>query len=162
MGANIGSPIQDVYQVKVDSANIAIQSGDVEQVTLKTYTVQGGTMGPNGVIRIKATGRSVGNNGNKTYRLKFGGIEIAVLTVTPAIEDKFWTLFAACHNHGAEDSQHWSVFWGNDTTIDLNQTEIITAENTADLQVLVLTAQLTNAADECRITDWTIEINPAG
>lgn len=162
MGATISPPIQNVYQIKADTANVVTHSGNVAETTLKSYTIPGGTIGSNGVIRIKATGASRGNNGNKTYRLKFGGVEIIALTVAAGIPDKFWTLFAACHNLGAENSQNWSDFWIDEVTIDWNEAAIGTAINMANDQILEITGQLIDAADECEIRDWTIEINPAG
>lgn len=161
MGATISSPIQDVYQVKADTAN-AVTRNNVAETTLKSYTVPGGTLGPNGAIRIKATGRSGGNNGDKTYKLKFGGVQIVALTVAAGVGNKFWTLFAACHNLGAENSQNWSDFWIDENTIDWNRTGTGTAVNTANNQILEITGQVADALDECEIRDWTIEINPAG
>jgi len=71
-----------------------------------------------------------------------------------------WTLFAVCHNLGAVDSQGWSAFWAEESTIDLNKTATASALNTANDQVLEITGQLANVADECEARDWTIEINP--
>ncbi|GAI01087.1 unnamed protein product [marine sediment metagenome] len=124
------------------------------------YTIPGGTLGITGVIRIKATGVSRSNNGDKTYKLKLGGVVIATLTVGPSESDLSWTLFAACHNLGAVDSQSWSAFWADESVIDLNKTATAGALNTANDQVLEITGQLANADDVCEVRDWTIEINP--
>jgi len=157
---NLKEIFRDLYQVKVDSAAPENHTGDLVETTLKSYTIPGGTLGISGVVRIKATGVSRSNNGAKTYKLKFGGTIIATLSVAADVADLNWTLFAACHNLGAVDSQGWSAFWAYESVIDLNKTATASALNTANDQVLEITGQLANVADECEVRDWTIEINP--
>ncbi|MBA7639438.1 hypothetical protein ES703_47096 [subsurface metagenome] len=157
---NLADIFRDLYQVKADSAAPENHTGDLIETTLKSYTIPGGTLGITGVIRIKATGVSRGNNGEKTYVLKLGGVFVNILTVVPSESDLFWTLFAACHNLGAVDSQGWSAFWVDGSTIDLNKTATASALNTANDQTLEITGQLVHADDECEVRDWTIEINP--
>jgi len=157
---NLKEIFKDLYQVKADTAAPENHTGDLVETTLKSYPLPGGTLGITGVLRIKATGVSRGNNGDKTYRLKLGGVIIATVLVGYLETDMFWTLFAACHNLGAVDSQGWSAFWSDETTIEVNETAIASALNTANDQVLEITGQLANVADECEVRDWTIEINP--
>jgi len=157
---NLQDIFKDLYQVKADSADAQMHTGDTDETTLKSYEIPAGTLGINGVIRIKATGVSRGNNGAKTYKLKLGGTVIATLTVAADVADLSWTLFAACHNLGAVDSQGWSAFWIDESAIDINKTATTSALNTANAQTLEITGQLANAADECEVRDWTIEINP--
>lgn len=162
MGVTITPPIQDVYKVKADTANPVMHSGDLVETTLKSYTIPGGMLGANGVIRIKATGFSNGDNNIKQYRLKLGGVTIATLAQAANPAYQYWTLLAACHNLNAENSQNWSYFWVDEATIDINRTATGTGINTANDQILEITVQLANVNDEGEIRDWTIEINPAG
>lgn len=157
---NLADIFRDLYQVKADSAGPENHTGDTDETTLKSYEIPAGTLGINGVVRIKATGVSRSNNGEKTYKLKFGGVVIATLTVRAEPADLNWTLFAACHNLGAVDSQGWSAFWIDESAIDINKTAVTSALNTANAQTLEITGQLENAGDECEVRDWTIEINP--
>jgi hypothetical protein len=158
--AEIAEIFRDLYQVKADSANAEMHTGDINETTLKSYEIPGGTLGITGVIRIKATGVSRSNNGDKTYKLKLGGVVIATLTVGLSESDLSWTLFAACHNLGVVDSQGWSAFWADESTIDLNKTATTSAVDMSSAQTLEITGQLANVADECEVRDWTIEINP--
>lgn len=157
---NLADIFRDLYQVKADSADAQMHTGDTDETTLKSYEIPAGTLGINGVIRVKATGVSRSNNGAKTYKLKLGGTVIATLTVAADPTDLSWTLFAACHNLGAVDSQGWSAFWVDESAIDINKTATTSAINTANAQTLEITGQLANAGDECEVRDWTIEINP--
>jgi len=158
---DLSKVFRDLYQVKADTADAQMHTGDLVETILKTYTIPAGTLGITGVVRIKVTGISRGNNGAKTYKLKLGGTIIATLTVDADVSDLHWTLFAACHNLGAVDSQGWSAYWqqslfGN----DINETAVASALDTASDQDLVITGELANVADECEVRDWTIEINP--
>jgi len=157
---NLADIFRDLYQVKSDNAAPEMHTGDTDETTLKTYTIPAGTLGINGVVRIKATGVSRSNNGAKTYKLKFGGTLIATLTVAADPTDLNWTLFAACHNLGGIGSQGWSAFWVDESAIDINKTAVTSAINTANAQDLEITGQLAHADDECEVRDWTIEINP--
>jgi len=157
---NLTDIFRDLYQVKADSAAPEMHTGDTDETTLKSYEIPAGTLGITGVVRIKVTGVSRGNNGAKTYKLKLGGTVIATLSVAADVSDLSWTLFAACHNLGAVDSQGWSAFWVDESAIDINKTATTSAINTANAQTLEITGQLANAADECEVRDWTIEINP--
>jgi len=157
---NLSEIFQDLYQVKADTADAQMHTGDTDETTLKSYEVPAGTLGINGVVRIKATGISRGNNGAKTYKLKFGATVIATFTVAADASDLFWTLFAACHNLGAVDSQGWSAFWLDESAIDINKTAVASALNTGNAQTISITGQLAHADDECEVRDWTIEINP--
>jgi len=157
---NLADIFGDLYQVKADTAAPAMHTGDTDETTLKSYEIPAGTLGINGVIRIKATGVSRSNNGAKTYKLKLGGTIIATLTVAADAADLSWTLFAACHNLGAVDSQGWSAFWIDESAIDINKTATTSALDTAGAQTLEITGQLVHADDECEVRDWTIEINP--
>jgi len=157
---NLADIFRDLYQVKADSAGPENHTGDTDETTLKSYEIPAGTLGINGVIRIKATGVSRSNNGAKTYKLKLGGTLIATLSVAADVSDLNWTLFAACHNLGGVDSQGWSAFWIDESAIDINKTAVTSALNTANAQTLEITGQLAHADDECEVRDWTIEINP--
>jgi len=151
---------RDLYQVKADDAVPEMHTGDTDETTLKSYEIPAGTLGITGVIRVKATGVSRSNNGAKTYKLKFGATVIATLTVAADAADLCWTLFAACHNLGAVDSQGWSAFWIDEAAIDINKTAVASALNTANAQTISITGQLAHADDECEVRDLTIEINP--
>lgn len=160
---NLTEIFRDLYQVKADNAGVEMHTGDTDETLLKTYTIPAGALGVNGVLRIKATGVSRGNNGNKTYRLRLGGLGgtlIAFTIITPQVVPWGWTLFAALHNLGAVDSQGWSILWVDNLTVGLNKIAFPSAINTANAQDLVITGQLVDAADECEVDDWTIEINP--
>ncbi len=158
--AEIAGIFKNLYQVKVDTAAPEMHTGDTDETTLKSYEIPAGTLGITGVVRIKVTGVSRGNNGAKTYKLKLGGTLIATLTVAADETDLNWTLFAACHNLDAVDSQGWSAFWVDESAIDINKTAVASALNTANAQTLEITGQLAHADDECEVRDWTIEINP--
>jgi len=151
---------RDLYQVKVDSAALEMHTGDLVETTLKSYEIPAGTLGITGVVRIKATGVSRGNNGAKTYKLKLGATVIATLSVAADAADLNWTLFAACHNLGAVDSQGWSAFWIDEAAIDINKTAVASALDTSNAQTISITGQLAHVDDECEVRDWTIEINP--
>ena len=162
MGVTFGSPIKDVYVIKDDSGNLVDHTGDLIETTLKSYTVPGGILGINGAIKFYACGSSFGNVGNKTYKLKFGATIIYTLTVAPAVGTVNWLMRSKCYNLGAENSQNWSLLVLDELTIDYNWARIGCAEDTSVDQILYVTGQLVNAADQVRIGDWTVEIRPAG
>jgi len=154
------SDFSNIYTVKSDSANVVMHTGDTLETTLKSFTVPANTMGINGAIRILAKGYSSGNNGNKTYRLKFGGITIAAFTQAADPASQNWTLKAAIHNDGAANDQCSGYIIFDEATIDYNESSIGSGVDTTVNQVLEITVQLVNAADEARIHQFTVEINP--
>lgn len=160
---SITDPIKDVYIVKADSADTVMHTGDLIETTLKSYTIPGGTICTNGSIRIKATGVSRGNGGNKIYRLRLDGIEIGQFVVSAGVVDRPWFLDAACHNLFAENSQVWSYLWTGQLFNDFMNTQIMTAIDTSIDKILAITGRIiTDISDEIEIRELTIEIRPAG
>lgn len=150
----------DLYHIGMDGGGPASHTGDTNETTLKFYTVLGGTLGTIGAIRIKATGVSVGVFGNKTYRLKFGGVTIGALTQAPDVVTLNWTLWAAIHNVGAVDNQATSHFWVDESTIKFNRAGGGAGVDTSVDQTIEITVQLGHPDDEGKVYDFTIEINP--
>ena len=155
-----GVSLKDIYQVKADIINTTGHTGDTDETSLASCTIPGGKLGNNGALRIKATGASYGNNDTKTFRLKLGGVVIATLVVAAHAAYEYWTLFAACHNVSAENSQKCSAFWLQEATIELNKANIVTSVDTSADKTLEITGQLAHASDECYVWDFTVEINP--
>jgi len=157
----INNPIKDVYIVKSDSGNLVNHTGDLIETTLKSYTLPGGILGINGSLKFFACGSSFGNNGNKTYRLKFGATVIYTLIVGPGVPNLNWVMRSKCYNLGAENNQNWSILGLDELAIDYNWARFGSAEDTSVDKILSVTGQLANVADTIRIGDWTVEIRPA-
>jgi hypothetical protein len=72
---------------------------------LATVPIPGGTLGPNGVLRVSAEWSNTNSANNKTFRVRLGGlagtsVRAIVLTTTLLYRDMFQV-----HNRGVENSQ---------------------------------------------------------
>ena len=152
--------LKDVYQVKADSCNQVIHTGDANETTLKSYTIPGGALGANGVIRFRMTGRATGALGLKTYRLRLGGTQLFLFDVDAGAVGKDWTAYGAIHNQAVEDSQLISVFVVCELTILLHDIGGTKSVDTSTDQDIALSVQLSEAGDTADVREFTIELNP--
>jgi len=152
--------LSDVYQVKAESADHSMHTGDTVNTILKSFLVPGGALGNNGVIRLKAGGISRGNGGNKDYELKFGSSTGFVITIAPSVDPVHWMMFATCHNLNDVFAQHWTYLWFDGLTVGWNETAHAGSQNTGVDKSLELKGKLSDVGDEVECNAFTVEINP--
>lgn len=84
------------------SAVAVSHTGDTNMTTLATVTVPGGSMGPNGILRITTLWSYTNSSNNKTIRTLFGGVafQSGIRTTTATLRDQ-----RQIANRNAENAQ---------------------------------------------------------
>lgn len=137
------------WQVMALSAVAVPLTGTLTDTTLVTYSLPGGTLGPNGRLRITCLW-SINNSANtKLVKVKFGGTQIFSVGGSTQLSHQS---LAFIYNRNAQNSQ--VTFQG----IASPGAAVITmAIDTSIAQNLIFTAQLTNVADTATLEAYMIE-----
>lgn len=132
-------------------------TGDTSEHTFATVTIPGGSMGPNGFIRIRVQTGQTNNANNKTLRIKFDGN--TVVTTTGSVTGSSATSrIVQVHNRNSESSQ---VMHGSSAAADPGETSVavttMSVDTSAD-KTLLITGQLTNSGDELALEAYSVEV----
>lgn len=125
-------------------------------VTILSFTIPGGSMGPNGQVRYFVQYRNNNSAGNKIHGASFGGTTIVVTTVTtngniPIQRNIF--------NRGVTNSQVCQVQSSNGIAASSGTPPAISVDTTAAVTLLILD-QLAVATDWAMVDSLLIEILP--
>jgi len=121
---------------------------------LNTYTVQGGSMGGKGGLRIIAAGTKTNSNDNKTLKLHFGGSSYTFHAAANNTND--WRVEAIiCNDRDSETVQR--ISWvGYDGTTILQGFENAAIDTTSDV-TLKITGECAHADDTIRQQIWVVD-----
>jgi hypothetical protein len=157
--ANPGATILALSSVQLPNSNPGITT----EVLLKTITIPGGAMGPDGLLRISTMWQANNNANVKTARVRVGGIGGTLIMAYPFASlvqgraQNFWS------NRGSESSQ---LGWGASTSNAGQWTSsagsmITTAVDTSVDWDLVITSQLATGTDTLNLEGYLVELlNP--
>jgi hypothetical protein len=145
-------------RVLAQSAVAVSKTGDTTETTLATITIPGGSMGPNGSVRVTTLWSCTNSANTKTLRGKFGGTVYLTRaeTATANIRHQFQV-----QNRGSAASQvgatgNLSTGWGISTS------PLVTSSvDTAADQVITLTAQLAVGTETITLEAYLVELVPS-
>lgn len=149
--------ITDIWRMVGSSSTTASVTGTVNETVLSTVTIPGGSIGPNGIIRIYSNWSNTNNANNKTLRIRLNGLGTQAILGANVTASGVYSDLRQVHNVNSESSQKCSQFTflgglGASTT-----TTTAAIDTSADIS-LVFTGQLANAADTASIENYTVEV----
>jgi len=134
-------------------------TGNTNETTLATITLPGGTIGPNGIIRVRADFSLTNSANNKTLRIRLGGASGTIIgsfvpTTVPAVQMDY-----LCSNRNSASSQYSNGFNTRGTDQLLSSNASATASiNTASSQDVVITGQLASGAETVTLERYFLEV----
>lgn len=131
-------------------------TGTVDETALATFTVPGGSIGPNGVLEIVSLFTVTNSTNAKTLRIKFGGTTLQTISISASgtIACQVVTLI---RNRNSASSQ---VYWPSISYSSSGTAAVLTAaiDTTAD-QSVVITGQLANTGELVRLESVFVKIH---
>lgn len=153
--------ILDGYKVIATSAVAVSHTGDTNETALATISIPGGSMGPNGAIRVTALWSMAdgGAPGNRTPRIRLGGISgTGFYFVAHASSVKSASVERIIQNRNSQSSQ--VTFAGSSLTslgTSTSPPSTGTQVTSGNLD-LVLSGQLANAGDTITLEQYSVEV----
>lgn len=147
------------WHVVAHGATAVATTGTTSETAQLDVTIPGGSLGPNGQVRVRALWSATNNANTKQTRIRFGAAGVAG-TVVQAINATsiacVETLRSIC-NRNAQNSQ--VVFPSTQGAFGTVTTAVttMTIDTSADFHV-VLTCTPFNTGDTITLESWTIEI----
>lgn len=140
-------------RVMVNDGTSFEHTGNTSDTTLKTLTLPGGCLGPNGFLRIRAGFKWTNNANNKIIRVRLGAGVFMSSTVTTN-QSRHWE--GVIFNRNSESAQVGPA------TIAAGQGDSSGAANTSSVNTAAdftvsLTGELANSADMVGVDYWSVE-----
>lgn len=139
-------------EVLAQSGATVTAPADTAENTLFTYTLPGGTMGPNDLIEITPRVTETGSGNSKTWKLYFG--TSLILNGAQTTNTHLFTTFKVANRNSlasqVASSNTWSQF-GVSTTAP----QTFTIDTSADV-VIKLTATKASGAETAQLEDYSI------
>lgn len=120
-------------------------SGDTLETTLETITVPAGVLGTDGEFTLELALGTLGTNGTKTARVKWGGTTIASVSIGTGVQNVF--LRIKISNDGSDSSQRSMGFWIVDSSGTMDVINTDTSVDTSSDADIVITGELANSSD---------------
>lgn len=141
------------WQVVALSAVQASLTGTTTETTLASFSLPGGTLGPNGRLRITTMWSFVNTAQTKTMRVKFGGTTFFQFAASTQQSLQAMTII---RNRNAANSQVGMAI--SVAGIGLGNNPIVTsAIDTTAAQTILFTGQLASAANNLALEAYLIE-----
>jgi hypothetical protein len=150
---------EHLWQVLAHSAVAVSHTGDTSETALATVVVPGGTMGPNGILRVTSLWSFTNDADDKTLRLRFGAglsgtqfLNIALPSLASFRDQR------QIANRNAADSQVGMSSlvlggWGQSANAP-----VTAAIDTTQSRDLVLSGQLESGADTVTLEAYLVEV----
>lgn len=140
-------------QILACSAVPASYTGATAETTIATITVPGGSMGPNGALRITTLWTTTNSAGTKTGRVKFNGTAYTTFQHTTSVGAQLLTVI---RNRNSQSSQ---VGAGNNLYYSAGGTAHPTStHDTSGNLDITITGQHSNGADTITIDSYIVEV----
>lgn len=151
-----GSRDPKAARVLAQTAVAASVTGTAAETVLATYTLKGGVMGPNGVVRVTTLWSTTNSSNNKTIKVKLAGTPFFASAVTTSASVSSINMI---RNRNNQSSQ--AYFTTASTTFAATPSAIVTsAINTTIDQNIEITGQLANTGEAITLEGYTIELLP--
>ena len=153
-----GGQIIKFSKTAAGGPDVSITGATTEQV-LATLSLPADFLGANGFIRGTLRFQYTNNANNKVMRVRLGGIAGASLAGMIGTTNGYMTYQFLINNKGAKNSQIGNATDGIWQASSTSVPSTGSADTTQALDVVV-TGQLTNAADTLTLRSWHIEAVP--
>ena len=139
------------------SGSAAALTGTTTETTLATVSVPGGAMGANGALRITLLAHYTNSANTKTIRVKLGSDTFLAATLTATQTLQAMVIIRNANSASAQVATPIAMLGalGADAGAPATGTT-----NTGVNQDLIITGQLTNAAETLTLLGYTIEVIP--
>lgn len=138
-------------------SGVAVSAGAVTtEETLFSMTIPGGSMGPNGALRVTTLFTTTNSANNKTMRIKLGATAFAAQVGTT--NATFENIPQTIRNRGSEASQVTFPTANAHTGTATGSAITTGTENTAIDLVLSITGQKATGAEVLTLESYTIEL----
>ncbi len=145
------------WKVLAQSGVAVPLTGGTSETALATVAMPGGTMGPNGNIRITTLWSMTNNANNKTARVRLGGVSGDQVLAAGLTSQASAQIQRTVWNRNSEASQvSWVAATANSYTAS-TATGFTATVNTANAQDIVISGQLANGADTMTLEGYLIE-----
>jgi hypothetical protein len=153
----------DSFPRRLFSSNTSLtHTGSTGETTIATFTVPGGSLGPNGSLHFIYLLKWTNNANAKTMRVKMAGQTLMTLSPTTNQTIRHYLILS---NRNSESSQVQGALSGGATSVGFNTSssaDISTwSINTAVDQSVTLTVVLANAADTAGFEMFECNLWPA-
>lgn len=149
------------WRVLAASAVAASHTGDTSETTLATVTVPGGTMGPNGILRITSVWSWTDSANTKRPRIRFGGPSGGqYLHIASATQNNdHGSFLRMISNRNSESSQVGLIGHSETASFGIEDTGLKTgSDDTSVDQDLVFTGLLTDAGETITLESYLVEL----
>lgn len=150
-----GSPA--LIALAAQSAAAASITGTLVETTLASVTIRGGSMGPNGSLRISHLWSYTNSANTKNLRIKFGGTTY-FLTQPNVTATATGVTFV--RNRTAASQVGMGATIGGSGAGTVAGAAVTSALDTSADQVITFTAELTNTGETITLEGYTVEIIP--
>jgi len=157
LGGGVVDDVTGIWRM-VGSLSVAVSvTGTTNETVLSTVTIPGGSIGPNGIIRIYSLWSNTNDATGKTARIRLNGLGTQAILGANLSTSGVYADLRQVHNVNSESSQKFQQFsflagLGASTTVTT------AAINTASDISLVFTGQLADSADTISIEAYTVEV----
>lgn len=146
------------WRVMAAGAVAVSHTGDTLEHALATITIPGGSMGANGVLRVRLLFSFTNSANTKTLRMRLGGtsgtafLNVGVTTTAAYATEK------DIQNRNAQDSQIGAPANSSSASANTSAGVVTAAVDTAANQDLVITGQLTDAGETVTLRSYVVEV----
>lgn len=141
-------------------------TGTTDETVIKTLTIRGGTIGPNGILDIYYQYLLNGVAGQKDIRVRLGGIGGSIISSSDhgAATTGTKKTCTLCFNRNDDASQYSSMSQttgadeaGTGSSSDFGRTLLATEDTSVDI-TLVLTVELADVTDSVDVRGWFVAV----
>lgn len=156
-GGGVVDDITDVWRIVGKGSVASSITGTTNETVLATVTIPGGSIGPNGIIRIYSLWSNTNDASGKTARIRLNGLGTQAIMGSNLSTSGVYADFRQVHNVNSQSSQKVMQFTylGG---LGASTTATTAAIDTSASISLVFTGQLTDSADTISIEAYTVEV----
>ena len=142
------------------SAVAAPHTGDTSETVLASFTLPGGAMGPNGIVRVTTLWTCTNNANAKTMRIRLGGLTGTAFLAASVAATNVGIMQRTIHNRNSSASQvaFNAASAGSFANVAGGAAPATGAVDTSADQVIAISGQLANAADTMTLEACLVEL----
>jgi hypothetical protein len=143
-------------------AQAGSHTGDTNETVLATISLPPGTLGANGVLRLRASGTLTSSGNNKTVNLRLGGVAGTVLAQIVYTTNASWVMDVVIQARNATNAQICSGYMNRQTDGLLTRIYTTAAvDMAAAARDLVITGTLVNTDEMITVEAFEAELMKA-
>lgn len=153
--------VLDLWQALFHSSVAVDLTGTTAETTLRTVTIPGGMLGPDGVLRVSAMWSYTGSVNTKNIRLRLAGTQLNSADNVGSAANVSGAAQWIISNRGSEAAQISNPGFSMGLVYAGSQAIPTAAVDTSIDQVLAITGQLASAGELLRLERLLIEVLPS-